>query len=97
MSVERKCPSCNQWNKDEDYCSHCGTVLSPEIIEQKREQEREIRRENEPKSSFDKFIENWENSRFWLLRIIFKILYTIWAIVMGIAFFFAYLTIGSNG
>ena len=97
MSVERKCPSCNHWNKNEDYCSKCGTVLSPQIIEQKREEEREFRRQSTPKTSFDEFIEKWENSRFWILRIIYKILYTIWAIVMGIAFLFAYLTIGSNG
>lgn len=97
MSVERKCPSCNNWNREEDFCTVCGTILSPEIIEEKREEEREIRRQNVPKTSFEVFIENWENSRFLLLRIIYKILYTIWAIVMGIAFLFAYLTIGSNG
>lgn len=97
MSVERKCPGCNHWNGSEDYCTFCGTVLSPEIIEKKREEEREIRRQSEPKTPLDIFLENWENSRFLLFRIIFKIVYTIWAIVMGIAFFFAYLTIGSNG
>jgi ribosomal protein L32 len=97
MSVERKCPSCNHWNREEDFCTVCGTILSPEIIEEKREEEREIRRKNVPKTSFEVFIENWENSRFLLFRIIYKILYTIWAIVMGIAFLFAYLTIGSNG
>lgn len=97
MSVERKCPGCNHWNGDHDYCSVCGTVLSPEIIEEQREEEREKRRSNEPKTPLDNFLEKWENSRFLLLRITFKIVYTIWAIVMGIAFFFAYLTIGSNG
>lgn len=97
MSVERKCPSCNQWNRDKDYCGVCGTVLSPVIIEQKREEQREIRRQNVEQTPLDIFLNNWENSRFILLRIIYKILYTIWAIVMGVAFFFAYLTIGSNG
>ena len=97
MSVERKCPDCNHWNRENDYCSVCGTVLSPAIIEDKREEEREERRKKEPKTPLDLFLENWENSRFLLIRISFKIVYTIWAIVMGIAFFFAYLTIGSNG
>lgn len=97
MPVERKCPVCSHWNGSENHCSVCGTVLSPEIIEKQREEEREARRKNQPKTPLDHFLENWENSRFYLLRITFKIVYTIWAIVMGIAFFFAYLTIGSNG
>ncbi len=97
MPVERKCPVCSHWNGNEDHCPVCGTALSPEIIENKREEEREARRKNQPETPLDRFLENWENSRFLLLRITFKIVYTIWAIVMGIAFFFAYLTIGSNG
>lgn len=97
MSVKRKCKSCNHWNNDEDYCQQCGHLLSPRLIEEKRENEREVIRQNQPKTPLDLFIENWKNSRFLLFRVIYYVFYTIWAIVMSIAFFFAYLVLGTNG
>lgn len=98
MALKRKCQQCDTWNDGAaDYCIHCGNVLSPALIEAERERQREERRRNEPKTPLDLFLESWEKSRFLLLRILYKIVYTITAIVMGIAFFFAYITIGSNG
>jgi hypothetical protein len=96
MATERKCPNCQQWNKDEDYCSNCGTVLSPKIIEEQREIEREKKRYRPP-TRFDRFIASWKNSRFWLLRILYKIVYTIGVIFIAIASFFAWLAASPNG
>ena len=28
MAVERKCPICKAWNKDEDHCLECGRSLA---------------------------------------------------------------------
>ncbi|MCO5260269.1 MAG: hypothetical protein M9916_09015 [Crocinitomicaceae bacterium] len=97
MSVERKCPSCKQWNKDEDYCVACGTILSPQIIEENREKERELTRTVWKKTKVDIFFEKWKNTRFLPLKIIYYIFYSAWMIVMGVAFLFAYLTVGVNG
>jgi len=97
MAIERKCPACSYWNNEEDYCVSCGTVLSPAIIVAQREERLEQERLNAPKPFIDRFLESWEHSRFLLIRISFHIFYTIWAIVMSIAFFFAYITIGVNG
>ncbi|HLU87962.1 MAG TPA: hypothetical protein VKZ44_09430 [Taishania sp.] len=97
MSVKRKCKNCNHWNNDEDYCQKCGNLISPVLIEEQREIERETIRQNKPKTPFDIFLESWKNSRFLFFRAIYYVLYTIWAIVMSIAFFFAYLVLGTNG
>ncbi len=96
MATERKCPRCQTWNKDEDYCVNCGEVLSPKIIEEKREEERKKRRYRPP-TKFDKFIENWKNSRFWLLRVLYQVLYTIGVVFVAIASFFAWLAASPNG
>lgn len=96
MAIERKCPKCQQWNKEEDYCTNCGTVLSPEIIEEEREKVREKRRFREP-TKFDLFIERWKNSRFLFLRIVYKVLSTIGVIFFAIASFFAWLAASPNG
>ena len=96
MPVERKCPKCNTWNKEEDYCTNCGTVLSPVIIEEQREKKREEERRREP-TKFDIFLNNWKNSRFFLLRALYQILYTVGVIFITIASFFAWLAASPNG
>jgi hypothetical protein len=97
MATERKCPSCSVWNKDEDYCTNCGTVLSPQIIEDKREEIREERRKSIPPTKLDVFLEKWENSPYIALRISYKILYYISFTFIAIASFFAYLAASPNG
>lgn len=96
MATERKCPKCQIWNKDEDYCVNCGEVLSPVIIEEKREEQREKQRYRPP-TKFDKFIEKWRNSRFWFLRVLYRVFYTIGVIFFAIASFFAWIAASPNG
>lgn len=97
MATERKCPSCSIWNKEEDYCINCGTLISPIIIEQKREEMREERRKGIPPTKFDIFLDRWENSRYLLLRILYKVVYTITIGFLAIASFFAWLAASPNG
>lgn len=97
MATERKCPSCNTWNKNEDYCASCSTLLSPKIIEEKREEEREERRKNIPLTKFDIFLQKWENSKYLILRILYKIVYAISVGFFAIASFFAWLAASPNG
>lgn len=97
MAVERKCPKCLTWNSDEDYCVSCGTLISPVKIEAERERVREEIRQNSPLSKTDIFIDKWKNSRFFLIRWLYKILYTISVIFIGIASFFAWMAASPNG
>jgi len=97
MAIQRKCTSCGTWNLDNDYCSSCNTLISPIIIEEEREKAREERRKNVPLSKTDIFINNWKNSRFFLLRWLYKIVYTISVIFIAIASFFAWMAASPNG
>ncbi len=97
MATERKCPSCNTWNKNEDYCTNCGAVLSPKLIEKKREEVREERRNNIPPTKFDIFLQRWENSKYLALRILYKIVYAISVGFFAVASFFAWLAASPNG
>ena len=97
MATERKCPSCNLWNTDEDYCTNCGTLISPQIIEEKREEAREERRNSIPPTKLELFQRRWENSPYLILRIIYKILYYIGVTFIAIASFFAWLSASPNG
>ncbi len=97
MAIERKCPNCETWNSDNDYCTKCGTMISPIKIEEERERVREEIRQNAPLSKTDIFINNWKNSRFFLVRWLYKIVYTISVIFIGIASFFAWMAASPNG
>ncbi len=97
MPAERLCPSCKTWNTDQDFCTKCNTTLSPEIIEDAREEERENRRINTPPTPLDTFLDKWKNNRFLVIRVLYKIVYTIWVIFMTIAGLFTYLAASPNG
>lgn len=97
MPVERKCPKCATWNGDNDFCTVCGEVLSPQIIEERREAVLEEIRNSVPPDKFDLFVEAWKNHRFFLFRAVYYLFYSVAMIFMAIASFFAYITIGSNG
>lgn len=92
MSVQRKCPSCNTWNTNEKYCSSCNTLIDPILIEEERENIR-----NSNTSNFDRFLHNWEHSDYFFLRLLYKVIYTIFFIFFAIAGFFAWLAASPNG
>lgn len=97
MSVQRKCSECQTWNNDVDFCSNCGTIVSSVLIEEQREISRENRRKNAAPSGLELFIEKWANSKYFLLRLLYKIVYSIVFIFFAIASFFAYLAASPNG
>lgn len=97
MPIERKCTNCSTWNAENDFCSKCGTVISPLLIEEERERKREELRENVLPSKIDLFIHRWKNSRFILLRWIYYFLYTIGFIFFAIGGFVAWLAASPNG
>jgi hypothetical protein len=97
MSTERLCPSCKTWNLDQDYCTECKAILSPQLIEEKREEAREHRRLITPPPALDVFLAKWKNHKFWILRILYKIIRTIAVIFLAIASLFAYLAASPNG
>jgi hypothetical protein len=97
MAVERKCLECNTWNKDNDFCTNCGSPVSPVIIEEIREKKREEVRQSIPPSKLDIFLHNWKNSRFFLWKWLYYVLYTIGFIFLAIASFFAWLAASPNG
>lgn len=96
MAVERKCLNCGKWNGDEDHCISCGALLSPELIEEKREEER-VQRRYRPPDRFDHFIHAWKHSRFFALKGLYYVLYTIGFIFFSVAAFFAWLAASPNG
>lgn len=97
MAVERKCKNCGVWNQENDYCTACNSLISPMIIEEQREALREKVREDKPPTKLDIWMDQWKNSRFLLVRVFYKIVYTISVIFFAIASFFAWMAVSPNG
>lgn len=95
--AEIKCSKCGTWNKDLDHCATCNELISPILIEEEREKVREEIRQNTPPTKLDIFLHNWKNSRFFLIKAIYYILYSIGFIFFSIAGFFAWLSATPNG
>lgn len=92
-----KCSNCGNWSKDVDHCTKCGQLISPILIEEEREKVREEIRQNTPPTKLDIFIDKWKNSRWFLIKATYYIIYTIGFIFFSIAGFFAWLSASPNG
>ena len=97
MSVQRKCSECHTWNSDVDYCVNCGTLVSSVLIEKHREVKRQHLRDIRAPGSLELFIQKWKGSDYLVLRVLYKIVYTIAFMFFAVASFFAYLAASPNG
>lgn len=92
LMIERKCLKCNTWNKDEDFCVNCGEPLSPKEIEKAEAIARKEKAAKEYKpDKLDIIQEKAKNSKYLLVRVAYKIGYSIGLVVMAIGSFFAWL------
>lgn len=95
--MERKCPSCGFWNTDNDYCSACNTPLSQDLIRKKAVEEKAKEYANRPPEKLDILMQKMENSRFLLVRIIYRIVYSIWVAFVAVMSFFMWMTAAGPG
>lgn len=57
-----KCPNCQTWNYDLDYCSNCNHLLNPAIHRQQEAEKRWQEYKNRPKDVFDLYFERIKTS-----------------------------------
>ncbi|MCB9224041.1 MAG: hypothetical protein H6582_07705 [Crocinitomicaceae bacterium] len=94
--IERKCTKCGTWNKDEDHCTSCGAALSPKAIDQEKEIKRKEEEANKQPSKFDLFLEKSKNSKFWIVRVGYYIMYSVTLIVGAFGAFVAWMVAMAN-
>lgn len=83
MSVSRKCPKCNTWNDDNDYCSNCGHLLNYAMQLQKEEQERTEARKQRIPDPLEQFFQRWKASRNVLIRAAYYVVYSVWFLLFA--------------
>ena len=82
MSKRIKCPACQTWNEDRDYCSNCNELLSHEL---KMEQSREKLRQEEqqrPLTQFNNYLKRLKDSSAPIDKLKFSVLNSAWWIFL---------------
>lgn len=95
--IERKCPHCGSWNGNEDYCKNCGEAISHEVLEKIRYEKLTQEAQNKPPDKFDLFAAKLKNHRFFLLRWVYQIGYSIGMVFAAIGAFLAWMVAMANG
>jgi hypothetical protein len=80
-----KCPKCQTWNEDRDYCLECNTLLNYKIqraleIEQKR-----IAEANRPKGALDLFLDRIKISEKPMEKALYYALQSLWFLLLAFA------------
>ena len=97
-NIQRKCPSCDTWNKDEEYCTNCGQLLDPDKLRKEEKLEREkqkvlLRKPNE----LDHWLEKVEKSKNPFIWLIYRIVRTVWVVFAAIITFILYAIAAAPG
>ena len=95
--MERKCPQCGTWNTDNDHCTSCNATLNPELARQEAHDAREEKAANRPPDKLDILHDKMENSRWLIVRIIYRILYAVWTVFIAIVSFFMWMIAAGPG
>lgn len=88
MSSLKKCPKCETWNEDKEHCTNCGELLDYWKIREQEVAAKDKEFAERPIPKTDQFFIDMKSSRFLLVRMVYYILYSVWAIVMAIVTFF---------
>jgi hypothetical protein len=80
-----KCPKCQTWNEDRDYCLNCNELLNYKIQRALEIEAKRVAEENRPKSDLDLFLERIKNSDKPSEKVLHYLLQSLWFLVLGFA------------
>ena len=93
--ITRRCPKCGKMTKNSDYCSSCGALINTNLRRKLEREERERKRrkkeELEKPDAITAFFEKVRNHGNPIVRIVAFAFYSVWAVVLAIGAFLAYL------
>ena len=97
MPVERKCPKCNTWNKEEDHCNNCGEPISPRQLEKNRMEKLKAKEEAKVPSKMDIFLDKLKKHQNPFVKILYALLSSVWAVYMFLLGIILYLAAATPG
>lgn len=97
MAIERKCLNCGTWNKANDFCTNCGSSISPQQITKERIEAREKEKREEKPSGVNVFLKKLKKSKNPFIKVTYYVLASLWAVYMFLLASVLYLSAVSNG
>jgi uncharacterized membrane protein YvbJ len=94
---EIKCPTCNTWNTDVEFCRNCGQPLTAKQLNIQYRKEIDEEDSKRPPSKIELYMAKQMKSENLLIRGVFYFLYSVWVVYMAVVGFFVYMIIGTPG
>ena len=85
------------WNTNVTHCSNCGAILDPHLQLKRENELREEAVRNRTKDKVDLFLEHFKTSRWWLVKGLYYVLYSVWFLLFTIVSFFIYMVAAGPG
>ncbi len=85
MTDSIKCPKCQTWNENRDYCSQCNHLLNFEIQRTKEAEAKRIAYENRPLDKVDLFFLKIKTSNKLSDKILYWLFQSAWYGVIALA------------
>lgn len=95
--MERKCPQCKTWNAYNNYCIKCNQPLDPKLIRELAETKRKEEYANRPLDQVDILHSKMKYSQLLIVRVFYRILYSIWVSFVAIMSFFMWMMAAGPG
>lgn len=95
-TVSKKCPQCQTWNGEVDYCTNCGYLFSYKIQREKEEQERQQKQTDE-RNQYEVILHRFKEKPGFLNRIIYHAMNSVYIVIFLITSFIVGLITFING
>lgn len=93
--IYRRCPKCNHLTLNSDYCENCGELINVNLKRKLESEERTLQKEKnkqqEKPNAVTQYFKKLIQHPNLFVRIPAKGLYSVWAVVMAIGAFLAFI------
>lgn len=95
-TVSKKCPQCQTWNGEVDYCSNCGYLFSYKI---QREQEEEARqkKQKDERNQYEVILDRFKAKPGFFNQLLYHVMNSIYLVIFLITSFIVGLITFING
>lgn len=83
MSSLIKCPKCQTWNENLDYCSNCHQLLNYAIQKQQEDSQKQLEALQKPKDRMELYLERIKNSDKAIDKMIYLSLKSTWFLLVA--------------
>lgn len=97
MHISRKCPACNGWTDNADYCSHCGKLLNYHMQREQEVAQKDKEYKERQLDAMEKALANMKASANPFVRAAYYVVYSVWFTFVVVSSFIISLIVAAAG